>query len=228
MPYSNLTNKSNIFFKRFSHNSRHIRCASIVKELKFRNFLDFGTGDGQLFQYLKIKKNKKYFAYEPYKKMYLQFEKNRGRLKRVSLIKNKNKLKKNFYDLVVINEVLEHLPDKKLIEVIKIIKFIAKKNSTIIISVPIEVGFSSLFKNFIRFLFDSKHEGLTFNNLIKSFFSKKINRGNKKYFKSHIGFNHYELKKILDNHFLIKYKSYTPFALLKDFFNSQIFFICKL
>ena len=93
---------------------------------------------------------------------------------------------------------------------------------------PIEVGFSSLFKNFIRFLFNSKHEGLTFNNLIKSFFSKKINRGNKKYFKSHIGFNHYELKKILDNHFLIKYKSYTPFALLKDFFNSQIFFICKL
>lgn len=228
MPYSNLTNKSNIFFKRFTHNSRHIRCASIVEELKFRNFLDFGTGDGQLFQYLKIKQNKKYFAYEPYKKMYLQFEKNREKLKRISLIKNKNKLKKNFYDLVVVNEVLEHLPDKKLIEVIKIIKFIAKKNSTIIISVPIEVGFSSLFKNFIRFLFNSKHEGLTFNNLIKSFFSKKINRGNKKYFKSHIGFNHYELKKILDNHFLIKYKSYTPFALLKDFFNSQIFFICKL
>ena len=228
MRYSSLTNKSNIFFKRFSHISRHIRCSNIVDSLIFKTFLDFGTGDGQFFEFLKVKPKKKYFAYEPYKKMYQQFDKNKKNFRHVNLIKNKNKLKKNFYDVVTINEVIEHLPDKKIFEVINILKFITKKNSTIIISVPIEVGFSSLVKNFIRFIFNSTHEGLTFNNLIRSIFIKKIRRGNQKYYKSHIGFNHYELKEILDNHFSIKSISYTPFDFLKGVLNSQIFFICKL
>ena len=160
--------------------------------------------------------------------MYKQFLKNQKNFKNINLITNKNKLKKNFYDVIIVNEVLEHLPNKKIFEVIKIIKYITKKNSTIIISVPIEVGFSSLIKNSIRIFFNSIHEGLTFKNLIKSIFIQKISRGNKKYFKSHIGFNHYELKEILENHFSIISISYTPFNFLKNFLNSQVFFICKL
>jgi hypothetical protein len=228
MDYSNLTIKSNIFLKRFTHTSRHIRCSNLVNQHKFKNFLDFGSGDGQLFQYLKISSKKRYFAYEPFIKMQNEFFKNKFFLKGVGLITNKKKLKKNFYDLVIINEVLEHLPNKKIFEVIKTIKYITKKNSTIIISVPIEVGLSSLVKNFIRLVFNSTHEGLTFKNLIRSIFVKKINRGNKNYFKSHIGFNYYELRNILNNNFSIINVSYTPFNFLKSFLNSQIFFVCKL
>ena len=228
MEYSNLTNKSNIFLKRFTHSARHTRCSNIINGIKFKTFLDFGTGDGQFFQFLNIKPKIRYFAYEPYVKMYKQFLKNQKNFKNINLITNKNKLKKNFYDVIIVNEVLEHLPNKKIFEVIKIIKYITKKNSTIIISVPIEVGFSSLIKNSIRIFFNSIHEGLTFKNLIKSIFIQKISRGNKKYFKSHIGFNHYELKEILENHFSIIGISYTPFNFLKNFLNSQVFFICKL
>ena len=223
MRYSNLTNKSNIFLKRFTHSSRHFICSNIVNDLKFKTFLDFGTGDGQFFEFLKVKPNKKYFAYEPYKQMYLQFLRNKKKLKHVSIIKNKNNLKKNFYDVITVNEVIEHLNDKGIFEVIKILKKIAKKNSTIIISVPIEVGFSSLIKNLIRIFYNSKHENMTLNNLLKSIFRKKIDRGNKKYINSHIGFDYIELKKILENHFSIKNISYSPFNILKGFLNSQIF-----
>jgi 2-polyprenyl-3-methyl-5-hydroxy-6-metoxy-1,4-benzoquinol methylase len=173
MRYSNLTNKSNIFLKRFTHSSRHFICSNIVNDLKFKTFLDFGTGDGQFFEFLKVKPNKKYFAYEPYKQMYLQFLRNKKKLKHVSIIKNKNNLKKNFYDVITVNEVIEHLTDKDIFEVIKILKKIAKKNSTIVISVPIEIGFSSLIKNLIRIFYNSKHENTTFNNLLKSIFRKK-------------------------------------------------------
>ena len=199
MKYSNLTHKSNIFLKRFTHSSRHLRSSNIVNKIKFKTFLDFGTGDGQFFDFLIVKPDKKYFAYEPYKKMYLQFLKNKKKFNHVNIIKNKNNLKK-----------------------------IAKKNCTIIISVPIEVGFSSLIKNLIRIFYNSKHENMTLNNLLKSIFRKKIDRGNKKYINSHIGFDYIELKKILENHFSIKDISYSPFNILKGFLNSQIFFICKL
>ena len=64
---------------------------------------------------------------------------------------------------------------------------------------------------------------MTLNNLLKSIFRKKIDRGNKKYIKSHIGFDYIELKKILENHFSIKNISYSPFNILKGFLNSQIF-----
>jgi hypothetical protein len=194
MKYSNLTHKSNIFLKRFTHSSRHLRSSNIVNKIKFKTFLDFGTGDGQFFDFLIVKPDKKYFAYEPYKKMYLQFLKNKKKFNHVNIIKNKNNLKK-----------------------------IAKKNCTIIISVPIEVGFSSLIKNLIRIFYNSKHENMTLNNLLKSIFRKKIDRGNKKYFNSHIGFDYIELKKILENHFSIKDIIYSPFNILKSFLNSQIF-----
>tara|TARA_B110000003_G_scaffold263101_1_gene286406 strand:- start:1055 stop:1741 length:687 start_codon:yes stop_codon:yes gene_type:complete len=228
MKYSKITYKSNIFFKRFTHYSRHIHCSNIVENIKHKTFLDFGTGDGQFFNFLKLKPKKKYFAYEPFKQMYKQFNKDNYNLKDVVLIKNKQKLKKNFYDVITINEVIEHLSDKNIYEVIKIIKFIAKKNSTIIISVPIEIGFSSLIKNLIRIFYNSKHENMTFINIMKSILRKKINRGNKKYYNSHIGFDYFELKKILESNFIIKDISYAPFNILKSFLNSQIFFVCKL
>ena len=227
MKYSNLTNKSNIFLKRFSHSSRHIKCTKLLDNINYINFLDFGSGDGQFFEYLKLNPKKNYFAYEPYKKMYKQFQGNKN-FKNVKLIIDKNKLKKNFYDVVTVNEVIEHLPNKKILEIIKILKYILKKNSTIIISVPIEVGFSSLIKNIIRYFSKSTHEGLTMKNLFRSVMSQKIKRGKKKYFKSHIGFNHNDLRIILSKYFYIQKISYSPFSLFKSFLNSQIFFVCKM
>ena len=227
MKYSNLTNKSNIFLKRFTHSSRHIKCSKFIDNLKYTNFLDFGSGDGQLFEYLKTKKNKNYYAYEPFKQMYKQFLKNSKITNNIKLIKYERNLKKNFYDVITINEVFEHLPNKKLLEVIKLLKLISTKKSTIIISVPIEVGLSSFVKNLIRFASKSSHEGLTAKNLFKSFFYQKINRGSRVYYNSHIGFNHQDLKKILAKHFTITNISFTPFDYLKSTLNSQVFFICK-
>ena len=160
--------------------------------------------------------------------MYQQFINNKKKLSHVKLIKKEEDLRKNYYDIISINEVIEHLPPKKIIKLFKIIKSITKKNSIIIISVPIEIGFSSLVKNLIRLLFNSKHEGLTLNNLIRSVFQKKISRGKGNYYKSHIGFNHQDLKKNIEIHFSIKNISYSPFNILKNFLNSQIFFVCKV
>ena len=82
--------------KRFTHSSRHLKCSKIIESLNYVNFLDFGSGDGQLFEYMKKNKNKNYYAYEPYKQMYEQFLKNKNATKNIKLIKNKKKFKKKF------------------------------------------------------------------------------------------------------------------------------------
>ena len=144
------------------------------------------------------------------------------------MITNKKNLKKNYYDLITVNEVFEHLSTKNEDEVIKILKSISKKKSKIIISVPIEIGLSSFFKNIIRVISNQSHENLSISNFLKSILYMKINRGKKKYYKSHIGFNYLDLKKKLNKNFKIEEISYTPFDFFKSLLNSQIFLICSL
>ena len=93
MEYSNLTTESKVSFKRYTHTSRHIKCSNLVSNLKYKNLLDFGSGDGKLFEFLKIYPPKKYFAYEPYKKLQKQFLKNNTKFKNIKLIESKKNLK---------------------------------------------------------------------------------------------------------------------------------------
>ena len=74
------------------------------------------------------------------------------------------------------------MPDKKIVEVIELLKLVSRKKTTIIISVPLEVGLSSLVKNLIRLASKSIHEGLTVKNVLKSIFYRKINRGSRVYY----------------------------------------------
>ena len=58
MNYSNLTNRSNIFIKRFSHSQRFILAVKIIVRLQIKKILDYGSGDGELFKFIKIPKKK--------------------------------------------------------------------------------------------------------------------------------------------------------------------------
>ena len=130
--------------------------------------------------------------------------------------------------LFCINEVFEHLNFQEQKKLINNLKQISRKNGKIIISVPIEVGMSSLFKNIIRILINQKHENTTFLNLIKSCLYLKIDRPNKKYNNSHIGFNYLHFIKFLKKENLIIEKLiFSPFSILKGLLNSQIFIIAK-
>ena len=193
MKYSQLTIKSNNFLKRFSHTSRHKICNNIIEKYKFKTFIDYGSGDGQLIQFLKPKIGTSIYVYELNLIMMKQLKKNLKDKKNIIVIQNKKKLKNNFFDIICINEVFEHLNEENKGKVFINLKKILKKNGLIIISIPIEVGLSSLFKNIIRFFSKSKHANNNIVNTIKSLFYIKIDRGKKKYYKSHIGFNHLEL-----------------------------------
>ena len=60
MNYSNLTNRSNIFIKRFSHSQRFILAAKLLSDYKSKKILDYGSGDGELFKFIKNSQKKNF------------------------------------------------------------------------------------------------------------------------------------------------------------------------
>jgi 2-polyprenyl-3-methyl-5-hydroxy-6-metoxy-1,4-benzoquinol methylase len=226
--YSDLTINSNFLIKRFSHNKRFKTCSDMLKDIDFKNLLDFGAGDGHLiYELSKIYKKKFYYVYEPNKKLILEAKQKLQQIKNVIFLKKKE-IKKNYYDVICINEVFEHLNSEEIERVISIIKNSIKKKKFVIISVPIEVGVSSIIKNLVRYLINQTHNNLTLINFIKSIFYMKIRRSRKKYNNSHIGFNYKDFFMLLEsyNMKIIKVK-YSPFNILNAFLNSQVFFLIR-
>lgn len=227
--YSKLTIKNKNFIKRISHSKRYEYCQKIILKYKPNNVLDFGTGDGEFIKFIFKIKNIKIIGYEPDEDLYLQANNNLKKIKnKIRLIQNLKGLKKFSFDMICVNEVLEHLNKKNLNKCFKEINQLLKKDGILVISVPIEVGLSSLLKNFIRIITNQKHNHTTLKNIIKSFLYLKIKRPNINYNDSHIGFNYIEfIKLIKKKNYFIQEKIFSPMPKLKGFLNSQIYLVVR-
>ena len=229
MNYTGLTVGNKNFIKRFSHFRRFKLTSEFVSKYNSNKVLDYGAGDGELFKYIKRSKRKNFYFFEPNILMVKQLRKNLKKYKVNKVFINSSKIFKNYFDLIFINEVFEHVNIKEQKKIIKNLRKISIKNSTFVISVPIEVGISSLLKNFIRIISSQTHKNTNLENIIKSLFYIKINRSSKKYNSSHIGFDYIKFLKFLKKeNFKILKVHYSPFNFLKGLINSQIFIIAKI
>lgn len=223
MNYSKITIDNKNFIKKFSHHQRFIVCRDIVKKYQFNRLLDYGAGNGQLVKLLSKNYNFFFHLYEPDKKQIIELKKNLKGIKK-KIFNEQKKLKSQYYDIICVNEVFEHLSPIGISKTIKILKRIIKKNGIIVISIPIEVGLSGLLKNIVRILINETHDNTNFINIIKSFLFLKVKRPNLLYNPSHIGFNYITFIQILKkNNFNIKKISYSPFDKLNGFINSQVY-----
>lgn len=114
--------------------------ANEILKMKFENLIDVGCGDGKLLNILAEKiKNKEMVGIdlsEPSiylaKGLNFQFKNIKFEIKDVGNIKKK-------YDIIVLNEVLEHISDEIYEEFCKKIQKIMHKNTKLIITVPTKV-----------------------------------------------------------------------------------------
>jgi len=167
---------------------------------------------------------KKICLFEPVEKMRENLNVNIKNFSNIKIFEKSEEINKNFFDLISINEVFEHLTLEECKKTLNILKQAGKQNVKLIISVPIEVGLSSLLKNLIRILTNQTHQGTNLKNLIKSVFYFHIDRPNIPYNDSHIGFNYKKfIQFLIVEGIIINKITYSPFNLFKGIANTQIF-----
>ena len=228
MNYSGLTVSNKNFLIRFSHLKRFIVAANLLLKYKPRKILDYGSGNGELFKHVKDSLKKNFYFFEPEPSMVNELIINLKKNYKKRLFTKSSKIYKNYFNIIFVNEVFEHLNLKEQKKMLKNLRKISTKDCIFIISVPIEVGISSLFKNLFRIIITKAHAGLNFVNLIKGLFYLKIKRPQKKYNNSHVGFNYLDFIKFLHKENLeIINLSYSPFNFMRGLLNSQIFIEAK-
>tara|TARA_B100001057_G_scaffold501302_1_gene623607 strand:+ start:24787 stop:25542 length:756 start_codon:yes stop_codon:yes gene_type:complete len=124
-----------VHFWLYDYQLLHDYIAHKVESIKSTNILDFGCGDGKLINELKKNKSYKTCGYEISKKAAAFFKSFNPE---IDLIQNEDELNRfeNFFDTVIFSEVIEHIPDQEVNNVINKIYQCLKKNGYLIVSAP--------------------------------------------------------------------------------------------
>jgi len=232
--YSELTHNSPFAIKRLSHGARFKSyCEFLVENqssVKNQDFLDYGSGDGHLFNVLKAAgiNSYKLHAFEPvpsqFEQLVANVSKNNLDVDCLTVLEKNKK-----FDIILCAEVLEHFSACNVLFHLAEIKDILSSEGKLLVSVPVEIGLAGLSKNIARALIGQLHKGLNFQAIIKSFFDIPIDRGDDYYISSHVGFSHKKLEYLLvDAGFTVEKKYFSPFPFMRSVANSQAFFECKI
>lgn len=194
--------------------------------------LDYGMGDTHLFDLLRanIGWTGRAVGYEPVPHTYERLRQS-GALSasKISVVTDTNDLQPASFDRIACLEVFEHLPDRIQYAVLEDMKRLLKPHGTIILSAPIESGFSGFAKNLVRMSLGQAHEGLTWSTAIRSLFHRPIERTEESdiaYITSHVGFQIRTLKPLFEAQGLtIKRILHSPLPLTKGLLNSQKVFV---
>ena len=159
--YSTQTFKNPSLIKRFSHNKRFYLSLNLIKPRDNDSILDYGTGDGHILNQLR-KENSicDLSGFEPIQKV----EINEKSIKMYDNIKNID----TTFNKITCFEVMEHLTYENQKKELRNIMSLLDSNGIIILSVPIENGFSSLIKNTMRILLKQKHPNTSVTTMFKS------------------------------------------------------------
>ncbi len=219
--------------KRFSHGRRFDIALELLELSGHERVLDYGAGEGfLLLRILDRHLGCRLVGYEPSRREYVKIVDRIGGgggkrpIAHIELVKNLYTFPARSFDAVCCLEVLEHLSDEQMEKALEDMMRLVADHGKIIISVPIEIGLSSLLKNIARILLRQAHPNTSARTMVYSLFGLKIDRGENR--SGHIGFDYRDLENRLDSAGLkITQKVFSPFKPLAGFINSQVFFVLR-
>lgn len=220
-------NISATIFQRFSHSSRFklSKKVFLMMTKDGDNILDFGTGDGKVFEYyLQEKSLKMFYGYDISSSMLKQVLPELS--DKVNFTNDIKDICSRKYNFISCLETMEHIPDAEVSNILNLLFSILNQKGKLLISVPLESGLSSLLKQIVRILSGQKEKETNLLTILLSlFFLTRFVKRDQRY-PGHMGFDFFKLKKsIRSSGFKIIKTFYSPFPFLKFFLNSQVFYL---
>ncbi|MEH6582038.1 MAG: class I SAM-dependent methyltransferase [Halioglobus sp.] len=236
MNYSDITINDPNRIKRYLQQSRYRTAVDVYPKHPHRKqVLDFGGGDGELCLQLSAKDQESSFlCYEPALHMQAQAEAKIGSLERIRLIDNLEALEPDSCDVVYSLEVFEHLPPAEFGDAIEQIFRILRPGGKLIIGVPNELFLAAIYKGIFRMLRRfGDHDARPWNILRCALGRPPKNRPTgeispgKKYHFHHLGFDHRDLRRVLNLKGGPVQRVLSPTWLLGGFMSPEIYYIAE-
>jgi len=233
LEYSERLLEKGNFATRYSHNKRFSTLAGILRGGHYNLALDWGCADGFMLKSLYeqgVIENGIGIDNDP--------ETVRSCKQSFESIKNfsfftPDELKRSGAqkkcDLVICTETLEHVANPK--EVLDGFLKITDGQSTIIVSVPIEVGPALLVKQTFRFLANIRknygYDTYRLQELIKAGIFWDVKTLSAQRIDGHKGFDYRSIEALFAPHFSTVKKIYSPFPVLNELLNATILWVLK-
>lgn len=146
------------------------------------------------------------------------------------------------FDVITCMEVLEHCVAPAVEAVLDDLAALVAPDGAVMISVPIEIGPSLLFKQVVRRVAALRRLGdyawterYTLGELVRMTFANSATAINRPVHESpdvgpahgHKGFNWRALEKRITTRFTIERRLFSPLGFLGGFFSSQVWFVCR-
>jgi SAM-dependent methyltransferase len=226
--YSSLTINSPNPVKRWSHRTRFKVALGIIDPQPNDSILDYGTGDAFTLKLIKeAQPSAKCIGYDPF--MDPEAHEVKAKYPDIELLTDIAPLEGQSFAKVLCFETLEHFDGRFLETRLDELTGLVAPQGCLVISVPIEIGPASLFKNVVRVQMGKVHPGTTFTKVVQStLYQRNVGRSAADtggYINSHVGFDYRSLlPKLEKRNFRLMQTSFSPLAgFATDAVNSQIF-----
>lgn len=227
MSYRQLTTESKSGIKRFSHRRRFGLAIRLLDLTANDRFLDFGAGDGYFVGLLRSRcSGAEIIAYDPSPAMFGELRSNGDRTTGVVAVDDLARFPAGYFTRIGWFEVVEHLELNRQLLALAEMRHLLASDGTLLISVPTEIGPSSLLKNVVRLAGREPNPDTTLRNVIRSFLGLPGDRVN--YEGGHIGFDYRSIWNVFSaSDWKILSITCSPWPILCRFLNSQIFFLLQ-
>ena len=229
--YQEQTHRHKSWIKRYSHKRRFSLAIELLQLSPQDRLLDFGAADGYLTENiiscaglpLSIA------CYEPDASLFRELSVRLGQRDNVLIYNSLDDLRSQHFNKITCLEVLEHLSKESQLAVLQEIKNLLDHKGVIVLSVPIEIGPSSLIKNAFRALHHEYDAPMHASNVIRSFLGMRVPRTSEKaYFMTHTGFDFRDLEGLFAKAGLkISRKCCSPLPVFGRTLNSQIIYLLE-
>lgn len=206
---------------RFSHLRRYAIARDFLEAGPESSVLDYGSGDGFLLEMLLQDAPIEHLtALEPIDFLQAQLAQRFGG--RMRVVSSPSDLASGSFDRIACLEVLEHLQPDVVLGTLAEIERLLEPNGILVVSVPIEVGPTALFKYVAAVALTKMDRRYSLSELARATVGLAVTRDPTMKFLPHKGFDYRAMRRLLNERFRMEREAFSPVSWLGGALNAQV------